>query len=541
MEAVEVFSTESKGRGLKAVKEFWAADVIFAERAYAAVVFDSLTHLVCHTCFKRHAKLHRCGQCKFAHYCDRTCQKDAWLNHKNECSAIKKHGKAPNENIRLAARIMWRIEKEGSGLTEGSLVSIDNLQNHVEHFGEEEEKELRIDLESFLEFWPPESKQFGMQYISHILGVINCNGFTLSDQRGLQAVGVGIFPNLCLVNHDCWPNCTVIFNNGKIELRALGKISVGEELTVSYIDFLNISEDRKLLLKKQYYFDCTCEYCQKGIKDDLMLAVKEGNAKPSKEAIKGIIQLSKDTMEKIEAARSNGLYHEVVKLCRECLVKQEPLLGDTNIYLLRILSILSEVLSYLQLFDEAAGYSKQTVDGYVYVTKLPTFLFCNTINIPGKFYANTLPRQAQRLGEGEERARERERAALIYTKESNRLYSGPLPVQELLLSHASGDFEICARRKSSFSLQPPHRLKPAYVSPSKLIRATAEDHACPQIPLFPNSLFVHRGTCWGVLECWELPICAHEQLHIAKRAHEMLLASHCKGCSTSPTSPDSML
>lgn len=65
----------------------------------------------------------------------------------------------------------------------------------------------------------------------------------------------------------------------RIELRVLTKISEGEELTVSYIDFLNVSEDRKQQLRKQYYFDCTCEHCQKGIKDDLMLAVKEGNEK----------------------------------------------------------------------------------------------------------------------------------------------------------------------------------------------------------------------------------------------------------------------
>uniref|UniRef100_A0A7M4DVK9 [histone H3]-lysine(4) N-trimethyltransferase n=1 Tax=Crocodylus porosus TaxID=8502 RepID=A0A7M4DVK9_CROPO len=367
METVEVFTSEGKGRALKAVKEFLSGEVIFAEPAYAAVVFDSLTHLICHTCFKRQEKLHRCGQCKFAHYCDRTCQRGAWLNHKNECSAIKKHGKAPNENIRLAARIMWRIEREGGGLTEGSLVSIDDLQNHVENFGEEEKKELRADVESFIEFWPPQSQQFGMQYISHIFGVINCNGFTLSDQRGLQAVGVGVFPNLCLVNHDCWPNCTVIFNNGKIELRALGKISPGEELTVSYIDFLNVSEDRRKQLKKQYYFDCTCEHCQKKIKDDLMLAVKEGEHKPSQDMVKEVIQFSKDTLEKINKARSEGVYHEVVKLCRECLKKQEPVLGDTNIYLLRILSIVSEVLSYLQMFEEAADHAKRMVDGYMYI------------------------------------------------------------------------------------------------------------------------------------------------------------------------------
>ncbi|XP_036607037.1 histone-lysine N-methyltransferase SMYD1 isoform X2 [Trichosurus vulpecula] len=364
MEKVEVFTSEGKGRGLKTTKELWAADVVFAEPAYSAVVFDSFTQVVCHTCFKRQEKLQRCGQCKFAHYCDRTCQKDAWLNHKNECAAIKKHGKPPSENIRLAARIMWRIEREGTGLTEGCLVSVDDLQNHVDNFGEEEQKDLRMDVDSFLNFWPPQSQQFSMQYISHIFGVINCNAFTLSDQRGLQAVGVGIFPNLCLVNHDCWPNCTVIFNNGKIELRALGKISEGEELTVSYVDFLNISQERKKQLKKQYYFDCTCEHCVKGIKDDLFQAVKE-DPKPSQDVVKEVTQFSKDTLEKIDKARSEGLYHEVVKLCRECLQKQEPVLADTNIHVLRILSIASEVLSYLQSFQEASDYAKRMVDGYM--------------------------------------------------------------------------------------------------------------------------------------------------------------------------------
>lgn len=61
---------------------------------------------------------------------------------------------------------------------------------------------------------------------------------------------------------------------------------------------------------------------------------------------------------------------QVVKLCRECLKKQEPVLGDTNIYLLRILSIASEVLSYLQMFEEAADYAKRMVDGYLYVCAL---------------------------------------------------------------------------------------------------------------------------------------------------------------------------
>lgn len=46
------------------------------------------------------------------------------------------------------------------------------------------------------------------------------------------------------------------------------------------------------------------------------------------------------------------------------------MLGDTNIYFLRILSIASEVLSYLQMFEEAADYAKKMVDGYLYVCAL---------------------------------------------------------------------------------------------------------------------------------------------------------------------------
>uniref|UniRef100_A0A8B9DJB4 [histone H3]-lysine(4) N-trimethyltransferase n=1 Tax=Anser cygnoides TaxID=8845 RepID=A0A8B9DJB4_ANSCY len=327
MESVEVFTSEGKGRGLKAQKEFLPGDVIFAEPAYAAVVFDSLTHVICHTCFKRQERLHRCGQCKFAYYCDRTCQRAAWLNHKNECSAIKRHGKAPTENIR------WELAPRAGA--------------HQQAWG----------------WWERMGRPLGESQM--VRPRINCNAFTLSDQRGLQAVGVGIFPNLCQANHDCWPNCTVIFNNGKIELRALSKISPGDELTVSYVDFLNVSEERRRQLKKQYYFDCTCEHCKKQIKDDLMLAVKEGDHKPSAETVKEVIQFSKDTLEKINKARLEGVYHEVVKLCRDCLKKQEPVLGDTNLYLLRILSIASEVLSYLQMFEEAADYAKRMVDGYM--------------------------------------------------------------------------------------------------------------------------------------------------------------------------------
>lgn len=51
-------------------------------------------------------------------------------------------------------------------------------------------------------------------------------------------------------------------------------------------------------------------------------------------------------------------------MCHECLVRQENVLADTHIYKLRVLSVASEVLSFLRSFSEAAGYAHKMVEGY---------------------------------------------------------------------------------------------------------------------------------------------------------------------------------
>ncbi|XP_019744942.1 histone-lysine N-methyltransferase SMYD1b isoform X1 [Hippocampus comes] len=379
MENVTIFDSPGKGRGLKTNKEFWAGDVIFSEPSLAAVVFDSLAERICHSCFRRQDKLQRCGQCKFSHYCDRTCQRAGWAEHKQECAAIKNYGKAPNENIRLVARIMWRLDKDGGVVSDTQLTTLDQLEDHIEDMAEDELKEFKVDIHNFLDYWPRNSKQHTSDVISHIFGLINCNGFTVSDQRGLQAVGVGLFPNLCLVNHDCWPNCTVILNHGnqsavntlyhsqqRIELRSLGKIAEGEELTVSYVDFINVSAERQRLLKTQYFFDCTCHHCKERIKDDLKMGGREeDNVKPSEEQVKESTEYCLQMLEKMDQARLKGDYHELVKICKECIEKTEPVLADTHIYLLRMWSTMSEVQAYLQYFEDAAEYARKMVDGYM--------------------------------------------------------------------------------------------------------------------------------------------------------------------------------
>ncbi|MED6244054.1 hypothetical protein ATANTOWER_010050 [Ataeniobius toweri] len=372
---MELFDAGKKGRGLRAKKEINTGEVLFAEPGYAAVVFNSLASQVCHSCFRRQANLHQCAQCRFAHYCDRTCQTACWEDHKQECAAIRKLGTAPNENIRLAARLLWRRNKDQGLASDSQLVAVDQLQDHIKDLPEDELKKLATDVKNFLRYWSCGTKQHPAEYISHIFGLIKSNGLTLPDQRGLQSAGLGLFPNLSLINHNCWPNCTVALNHGnqsavsstlhsplRIELRALGKISEGEELTISYVDFLNVSADRQKQLKERFHFDCSCDHCSQHISDDLMAAAAEG--KPSADVVKEVTAFSKETLEKVEKARKDGDHSQVLKLCQECLEKQENVLADTHLYKLRVLSVLPEVLSYLRRFAEAAEYAGKMVEGY---------------------------------------------------------------------------------------------------------------------------------------------------------------------------------
>ncbi|XP_038136587.1 histone-lysine N-methyltransferase SMYD1a [Cyprinodon tularosa] len=372
---MELFDAGTKGRGLRARRDINTGEVLFAEPSYAAVVFNSLASQVCHSCFRRQANLHRCAQCRFAHYCDRTCQTAGWDDHKQECAAIRKSGSVPNENVRLAARLLWRRNRDQGLASDSQLVPVDQLQDHLTDLPAEELEKLELDVRTFLRFWSCGTKQHPSEYISHIFGIIKFNGLTLQDQRGLESVGLGLFPNLSLVNHDCWPNCTATLNHGnrsavsstlhsplRMELRALGKISEGEELTVSYVDFLNLSADRQKQLKERFQLDCSCNHCTQHIGDDLMAAAAE--EKPSADVVKEVTTFSKETLEKVEKARHDGDHGQVLKLCQQCLEKQEKVLAETHLCKLRVLSALVEVLSYLRKFSEAAEYARKMLEGY---------------------------------------------------------------------------------------------------------------------------------------------------------------------------------
>lgn len=77
----------------------------------------------------------------------------------------------------LAARLMWRLDKEGSVVSDMQLTTVEELEDHIADLQEDELKELKVDIHNFLDYWPRNSKQHTIDDISHIFGVVRFDAF----------------------------------------------------------------------------------------------------------------------------------------------------------------------------------------------------------------------------------------------------------------------------------------------------------------------------------------------------------------------------
>lgn len=75
----------------------------------------------------------------------------------------------------LAARIMWRLDKDGGVISDLQLTTLDDLEDHISDIPEIDLKELKVDIHNFLDYWPKTSKQHTSDSISHIFGLVCTN------------------------------------------------------------------------------------------------------------------------------------------------------------------------------------------------------------------------------------------------------------------------------------------------------------------------------------------------------------------------------
>lgn len=85
----------------------------------------------------------------------------------------------------------------------------------------------------------------------------------LKDYGKSIFIGAAIYPNLALLNHSCDPGVVRYYKGNTVVARAVKNIRVGEIVAENYgpIFTESIREERRHVLKEQYWFDCCCKAC----------------------------------------------------------------------------------------------------------------------------------------------------------------------------------------------------------------------------------------------------------------------------------------
>ncbi|XP_074436050.1 histone-lysine N-methyltransferase SMYD3 isoform X3 [Larus michahellis] len=318
-EALERFLSPGRGSGLRSRRRLRPGELLYRGQPFAYVVSKEQLGGVCEHCLRRNEHLHRCSQCKVAKYCGKSCQKEAWLDHKQECRCLKSvEPNIPPDSVRLAGRIVFKLLRQSTCLSE-RLYSFSDLQSNIEQLSEEMKDGLRHLAQTLQLYLKTE-----IQDVSHlppaidffqIFTKVTCNCFTISNGE-MQDVGVGLYPSMSLLNHSCDPNCVIVFEGYQLLLHSVREIQIGEE-------------DAEKLAGE--------EHAWKEVKD----AVNEVRYPKSKEE-----------------------WEQVLARCQNLLSSNTGRLPDTNIYQLKMLDCAMDACINLESWEEALYYGSRTLGPY---------------------------------------------------------------------------------------------------------------------------------------------------------------------------------
>jgi hypothetical protein len=101
---------------------------------------------------------------------------------------------------------------------------------------------------------------FTFQNYSLVTSIFAINCLT-TTHGGSSALDVSLFRLGSVVNHSCKPNTEWTVEGNTLILKTLKRIQKREEITISYIDYVDNTEKRAALLK-QWDFRCKCEQCK---------------------------------------------------------------------------------------------------------------------------------------------------------------------------------------------------------------------------------------------------------------------------------------
>ncbi|XP_052899084.1 histone-lysine N-methyltransferase SMYD3 isoform X2 [Anopheles moucheti] len=366
-------------------------DVILQEKPFACVLDPRYRESRCDRCFKE-AKVMKCSNCLYVRYCGRSCQKEAWSNHKEECEKLKALPSClvvPAAAL-MMARIVRRLLKGGDthkGYYTSKLYrKFSDLMPHEENIQQDSKRmdhfgTLFVVLQRLLD----EAARPTKMELLRIYGKMCINTFNILDNE-MNTIGTGMYIGASIIDHSCRPNVVVSFDGETLNMRLLEDYPDQEldfgKLFISYIDLIDTTDVRREQLAERYYFRCECERCRDEQEQKRMNAAACPN-KNCEEPLDmhgselkqqcpvcgtSVTPFDRETFNEISnftrdhlAQMKSVAYLDVSRLC---LQKQESVLHRYNVHHIKTLENAMESALNLEKWSEATGYAVKLLDGF---------------------------------------------------------------------------------------------------------------------------------------------------------------------------------
>ncbi|XP_075988833.1 SET and MYND domain containing, class 3 [Anticarsia gemmatalis] len=245
-----------------------AGDLILTEQPFAFVLSSKEQGSRCDNCLEK-GKVLKCSGCQYVHYCGRSCQKDAWVDHKWECANFKRVApKVLPDGARMLAKIINRLYR-GDGHSFRSFYSGTSFRmwkDLMSHYSDLKADMKRMDHFTSLcgvlfEFLRDISLPNTVELMG-LYGRMVINSFMILD-IDMNSIGTGIYLASSILDHSCEPNAVATFDGKTINIRAIRDMPCLDwnQMRISYIDLMKTPYDRQTELLQNYYFLCQCDRC----------------------------------------------------------------------------------------------------------------------------------------------------------------------------------------------------------------------------------------------------------------------------------------
>lgn len=277
---IDVSSTHGRGLRIAAGTGGVTAGTTLVTVEAVSVLNTTQLGVRCHYCYARREQgLLRCSRCRFARYCDATCQVAGWkfARHRDECEALQRWyagadalpdlDRDPGPSVRMLAQLLWLRRRHGPAWW-APFAAMQSHRQDVSATQRDEAAQVAVRLAKFVGT-EADLRALGIDSAKTLLELVcqyQTNAFTLTDAQ-LDPIGAALDPTVALLNHSCAPNAVVVFSSTTkhtrcpMEVVALRDLAEGEPVYTSYVDLAAPLSVRQQTLQERYYFTCACRLC----------------------------------------------------------------------------------------------------------------------------------------------------------------------------------------------------------------------------------------------------------------------------------------